>query len=602
MSETKAVKAGQPGADVVAGTFTDERDGQTYRTVVMPDGKVWMAQNLNYKPETGKSWCYNDDESMGGKYGRLYDWETAKDACPSGWRLPSNQDWKDLATAVGGSDAAAKKLKSKRGWKHESGNGTDEYGFSALPGGMRYAGSSDTFKYVDYYGRWWTTDLAGKLACGRGMHYSYDNVGEYSFDKGYGLSVRCVQTLDPKLTRPVPAPAVAESHDVKEQARRVQAVASRPIPRPVPSPVPAPAVVDNNDVKEPERNSSMKKIFIVDDNSTNIVLAKEALDGLYKTFALPSADRMFKLLEKITPDLILLDVEMPEMDGFEALSILKANEKLKPIPVIFLTAKNDSEFEVRGFKTGAMDFIIKPFSPPVLIKRIETHLEMDKVIKESQMAVRKIRDATINVIANMVEQRDQVTGAHIDRTQRYLSILVNEMIRRGVYTDEISTWDLELLLPSAQLHDVGKIVVSDLILNKPGKLTDEEFALIKRHSAEGERIIDEIIAKSGVSGFMLHAKKFAGYHHEKWDGSGYPHGLRGEEIPLEGRIMAIADVYDALVSERPYKKPFTHEQAVDIIKKDSGTHFDPKIVEVFLAVADDFWAESMTFASAAQAR
>jgi len=233
----------------------------------------------------------------------------------------------------------------------------------------------------------------------------------------------------------------------------------------------------------------------------------------------------------------------------------------------------------------------------VLIKRIETHIEMDKVIKESQLAVRKIRDATINVIANMVEQRDKVTGAHIDRTQRYLSILVKEMMRRGVYADEMANWDLELLLPSAQLHDVGKIVVSDLILNKPGKLTDEEFALIKRHSAEGERIIDEIIAKSGVSGFMLHAKKFAGYHHEKWDGSGYPHGLRGEEIPLEGRIMAVADVYDALVSERPYKKPFTHEQAVDIISKDSGTHFDPKIVEVFLKAADDFWTESMMFAS-----
>jgi len=341
----------------------------------------------------------------------------------------------------------------------------------------------------------------------------------------------------------------------------------------------------------------MKTIFVVDDNTTNVVTAKAALDGTYKTFALPSAEKMFKLLEKITPDLILLDVEMPEMNGFEALSVLKSNEKLKDIPVIFLTAKNDSESEIRGFKMGAIDFIVKPFSAPVLIKRIESHIETDRLIKESLMAVRNIRDATINVIANMVEQRDKVTGAHIDRTQKYLSILVNEMIRTGVYAEETAGWDLDLLLPSAQLHDVGKIVVSDLILNKPGKLTDEEFDMIKQHCAAGESIIDEIIGKSGDSGFLLHAKMFAGYHHEKWNGTGYPRGLSAENIPLEGRVMAIADVYDALVSERPYKKAFTHEQAVEIIKKDSGTHFDPKIVEVFLTVADDFWKESMVFAA-----
>ena len=145
-----------------------------------------------------------------------------------------------------------------------------------------------------------------------------------------------------------------------------------------------------------------------------------------------------------------------------------------------------------------------------------------------------------------------------------------------------------MLLPSAQLHDVGKINVSDLILNKPGKLTDEEFALIKKHCEEGERIIDRIIDKTRDDGFLHHAKKFAGYHHEKWDGSGYPRKLRGEEIPLEGRIMAIADVYDALVSERPYKKPFSHEEAVEIIKYGSGSHFDPHIAGMFLSIAECF--------------
>jgi len=337
----------------------------------------------------------------------------------------------------------------------------------------------------------------------------------------------------------------------------------------------------------------MKTIFIVDDNDTNLMAAKTALDGTYKTFALPSAEKMFKLLEKITPDLILLDVDMPAIDGFQTMSILKADEKLKPIPVIFLTAKNDVEFEIHGFEMGALDFINKPFSAPVLIRRIETHVEMDRLIKESQQAVRDIHNATISVIADLVESRDKVTGSHIERTQAYLEILLKALIRAGVYKEEISNWDKNLLLPSAQLHDVGKIKVSDLILNKPGKLTEEEFKLIKQHCTDGEKIIDEIIGKTKDDGFLRHAKKFAGYHHEKWNGTGYPRGLKEDEIPLEGRIMAIADVYDALVSERPYKRPFTHEQAVEIIKDGSGTHFDPKIVEAFLTVMEDFREEAM---------
>ena len=335
----------------------------------------------------------------------------------------------------------------------------------------------------------------------------------------------------------------------------------------------------------------MKKIFIVDDNDANLLLAKNALDGMYETYALPSAARMFKLLEKITPDLILLDVDMPEMDGFEAMQKLKENERLKTIPVIFLTAKQDTESEIQGFEMGAIDFITKPFSPPVLLKRIKTHIEVDKLIKESQRDLRETHDATINVVADMVENRDQMTGGHIERTKIYLKILIDELVRTGLYKDEMTDWDISLLLPSAQLHDVGKIGISDLILNKPGKLTDEEFELIKKHCSEGERIIDKIIGKTKNNKFLNHARKFAVYHHEKWDGTGYPRGLAGEDIPLEGRIMVIADVYDALVSERPYKKPFTHKEAVEIIKNESGTHFDPKIVEAFLNVADDFLVE-----------
>ena len=332
----------------------------------------------------------------------------------------------------------------------------------------------------------------------------------------------------------------------------------------------------------------MKTIFAVDDNEVNRIAAKNALESDYAIYALASAEKMFKMLKKITPDLILLDIDMPEMDGFQAMQLLKSDPHYKSIPVIFLTGERDISVEIRGFELGVVDFINKPFSTPVLMKRIESHLETDKLIKKSLVAMHKLHNATIGVLANLVESRDKITGKHIERTQGYLKILIDEILRAGVYADEIADWNLSLLLPSAQLHDVGKIVISDVILNKPGRFTDEEYDMIKKHSGEGERIINEIINKTEEDDFLIYARRFAVSHHEKWNGTGYPHGLSGENIPLEGRMMAIADVYDALVSERPYKQAFTHEKAVEIIKNDSGTHFDPTLVEVFLNSAEIF--------------
>jgi putative two-component system response regulator len=262
------------------------------------------------------------------------------------------------------------------------------------------------------------------------------------------------------------------------------------------------------------------------------------------------------------------------------------------IPVIFLTSTLNEETETKGFDLGAVDFIGKPFSAPVLRKRVKLHIEMDTLIKDGQAHLLKLQNAMISVIAELVEHRDQVTGGHIERTTKYLEILVNEMLKSGIYSEEASQWNLSLLIPSAQLHDVGKIVVPDHILNKPGKLTDEEFAVVKKHASEGLSIINEIKQKSDDDGFLDYAEKFAGYHHEKWNGSGYPFGLAGDDIPLEGRVLAIADVYDALVSERPYKKSFSHEQAVQIINESSGSHFDPKCVELFNNAESDFWIQS----------
>ena len=332
----------------------------------------------------------------------------------------------------------------------------------------------------------------------------------------------------------------------------------------------------------------MKKVFIVDDSYTNLALAKDALEGKYRSFALPSAEKMFKLMEKVTPDIILLDVDMPEMDGFEAMGILKSDVRYKSIPVIFLTARNNVEAEITGLELGAIDFINKPFAAPVLLRRIETHIGTDMLIKEAQCALRNMNNAIISIMANMVENRDMVTSGHVERTQTYLKLLIDECIRTGAYAEEISKWDLEILIPSAQMHDVGKISISDVILNKPDKLSKDEFAIIETHCAVGEEIIDYIIRKTNADSFLIHAKRFAGYHHEKWDGTGYPRKLAGYDIPLEGRVMAVVDVYDALLSERPYKKPLSHQAAVEIVKNGKSTHFDPLLVDAFLNIEETF--------------
>jgi len=333
----------------------------------------------------------------------------------------------------------------------------------------------------------------------------------------------------------------------------------------------------------------MKTIFIVDDNKTNLINAKNALDDLYKALAFPSAERMFQALEKLPPDLILLDVDMPEMNGFEAMEKLKQNDKTRDIPVIFLTARTDPEAEVQGFEMGALDFINKPFSPPTLINRIKNHIEMDKMLKESRQEVRNVHNAIINVISDLVETRDKVTGSgHIKRTQKCLTILINELVRMGIYEEEMSGWDLDLVIPAAQLHDVGKICTDESILKKSEKLTDEEFDSVMQHCTEGERIINMVIDISKDDAFLKYALRFAAYHHEKWDGTGYPRQLSGLDIPLEGRIMAVVDVYDVLVTKRTYKEAISHEQAVEIISEGASKHFDPKIIEAFVNIADDF--------------
>jgi len=345
-----------------------------------------------------------------------------------------------------------------------------------------------------------------------------------------------------------------------------------------------------------------KTIFVVDDSAINLITAKNALKDYYRVMTMLSAAKMFELLEKRVPDLILLDIEMPDMDGFEALHKLKTNGIHADIPVIFLTSMTDDDVEVRGFQIGAVDFINKPFSVPVLINRIKTHLDIDELIRErtaqlqqktdelhkSAAQLETLKNGIVSVLAGMVESRDKVTGDHIGRTSVYMWLLINEMIESGVHSDELLEMDVDLLVSSASLHDVGKIAISDVILNKPGKLTYDEFEIMKTHCEKGEYVIDQISALTDNVDFLYYAKIFIGSHHERWDGTGYPRGLSKTDIPFLGQIMSIVDVYDALTSERPYKKALDADKAVSIIMEGAGTQFDPQIAEVFLEVKDLF--------------
>jgi putative two-component system response regulator len=345
-----------------------------------------------------------------------------------------------------------------------------------------------------------------------------------------------------------------------------------------------------------------QKIIIVDDNLVNLTAGKNIMKMFYEVYPLPSAEKLFGLLKHVTPDLILLDIEMPEMDGYTAIKRLKSEASFADIPVIFLTAKDDEDSELEGLNLGAVDYVRKPFSASLLIKRVETHLLLasqkkellrinsnltETVFKKSEQ-VFNLENAVLNIVAELVEFRDSVTGGHVSRTQGYLRFLIDKLIEENIYHDEVSIWDLDFLLPSAQLHDVGKIAIGDVILNKPDKLTLDEFNEMKKHVIFGVEAIENIEKITPEHEFLQYAKIIAGTHHEKWDGTGYPFGLRGRNIPLEGRLMAIADVYDALISKRPYKKPIPPVEAALIIEEGRGKHFDPVLVDIFNMVSDKF--------------
>jgi len=355
--------------------------------------------------------------------------------------------------------------------------------------------------------------------------------------------------------------------------------------------------------------TSMKKIITVDDNLTNLTVLKNILKPIYETYPVSSATKMFDLLEKIRPDLILLDVEMPDISGYDAIRLLKNNNAYKDIPVIFVSALVGEQEELTGLELGAVDYIYKPFVASILLRHIETHLTLaahkkelqelnDNIQKKLSTKIKEVfslQNSILDIVAGMVESRDGTTGGHVFRIQRYLMCLIEEMLEQGVYLDEVTSWDIDFMIPSSQLHDVGKIAISDSILNKPAKLTDEEYEIMKTHVKHGADAIKRMQAGVNNNNFLDYALIFAETHHERWDGKGYPNGLKGEEIPVLGRIMSITDVYDALVSARPYKEPFSGSKAAEIIREGSGTQFDPALIAVFNKVAEKFEQISLLY-------
>jgi putative two-component system response regulator len=357
-------------------------------------------------------------------------------------------------------------------------------------------------------------------------------------------------------------------------------------------------------MNQPLDSRSTQTVLIVDDTPENLTVMNGLLREHYRTRIANSGERALQIAaDNPLPDLILLDIMMPGMDGYEVCRRLKRDPKLAAVPVIFLTAKAEIEDEQAGFSAGGVDYITKPISPAIVLARVSTHLKLkaaadflkDKnVFLETEVQrrtreVQVIQDVTIMAMASLAETRDNETGNHIRRTQNYVLALARELKSHRRFRPALDDKTIELLYKSAPLHDIGKVGIPDAILLKPGKLTAEEFEIIKTHTTIGrdtiaaaEKLID------GPSTFLRLAREIAHYHQEKWDGSGYPEGLRGDAIPVSARLMALADVYDALISKRVYKPPFPHEKAVSIITEGRGKHFDPDVVDAFLRIEGQF--------------
>ena len=365
-------------------------------------------------------------------------------------------------------------------------------------------------------------------------------------------------------------------------------------------------------------NKDKPTILIVDDTPDNIMLLSRLLKDRYNTKVANNGSLALQIAQS-TPglDLILLDVMMPGLDGYETCRQLKANPVTADIPVIFLTAKNQVEDEAMGLSLGAVDYIAKPISPPILFARVATQLtlldarrqlqahneNLEKLVQDRTAQLALMQEAIIMAMGTLAETRDNAAVSkgdhHIRRTQHYVRALARHLQHHPRFAADLTDENIELLYRSVPLHDIGKVGIPDRILLKPGVLDREEFEVMKLHAVYGRDTI-MLVEKhiGGTNGFLMFAREIAHSHQEKWDGSGYPDRLAGEQIPLSARLMAVADVYDALISRRVYKPAFTHQQALDVMRKGRGTHFDPDVLDAFFEIEGQFAAIAAEFRDA----
>ncbi|MDR3322205.1 MAG: response regulator [Synergistaceae bacterium] len=332
----------------------------------------------------------------------------------------------------------------------------------------------------------------------------------------------------------------------------------------------------------------MKQILIVDDNIASLTQIGKHLDGIYDVILVKSGHQALRFCESGRPDLILIDVEMPEMDGFETLEMLKKIPDVAQAPVIFITGNIDEETEIKALESGAIDFITKPVEGSILLHRLELHLQLYSYQTNLENMSRELENSVVECFADLIECKDENTGGHVLRTSRYVEIIGRALLDRGLFSKDLTETDLEMMVRAAPFHDIGKIGVSDVILLKPGPLTEDEYALAKEHTRIGGRILLNIYRRTPSQHYLKVAALMAEGHHERYDGHGYPCGLAGCDIPLCCRIMAVANVYDACITDRIYRRGMTHEEAHEIITKGAGTAFDPLVVKAFEEVREGF--------------
>ena len=348
---------------------------------------------------------------------------------------------------------------------------------------------------------------------------------------------------------------------------------------------------------------SRMRVLVVDDVETNVDVLVDALGDDYRVSVAMDGETALEAVDDHPPDLILLDIMMPGIDGYEVMQRLRAGEKTRHIPVVFLTALTEAKDEARGLALGAVDYITKPFNAELVRARVKNHLELkqhkddlESLVEQRTQELLMTQDVSLESIGTLAEFRDPQTGGHIKRTQNYVRCLADYLKGRPRFSPLLDQAHIDRIFKSAPLHDIGKVAIPDTILKKPGKLTPGEFKIMKTHTIYGYDALTASTYRLGQDSFLNCAGTMALTHHERWDGSGYPHGLEGEAIPIEGRLMAIADVYDALVSKRVYKPPLPHSKAVGIILEGKGRHFDPDMVDAFESLAENFRAIAMTYA------